>query len=165
MRAARAARVCAIVGALAVSSVVAVSPARAEDESSESQVRRGYQIVPPGVFLNLDGRNRALVGLGSYIVNTGGCNDCHTHPSYLSGGNPYLGQPELVNYQQYMTGGKTFGPIITSANLTPDGTGKPAGLSKVEVPPSLLKGDAEESEEPLWFLPWLDEWNVPANET
>jgi hypothetical protein len=44
-------------------------------------------------------------------------------------------------------------------------TGKPAGLSKVEVPPSLMKGDAEESEEPLWFLPWLDEWNVPANET
>jgi hypothetical protein len=44
-------------------------------------------------------------------------------------------------------------------------TGKPAGLSKVEVPPSLMKGDAEESEEPLWFLPWLDEWNVPTNET
>ena len=140
MRAARAARVCAIVGALAVSSVVAVSPARAEDESSESQVRRGYQIVPPGVFLTLEGRNRALVGLGSYIVNTGGCNDCHTRPSYLPGGNPYLGQPELINYQQYLTGGKTFGPVITSANLTPDGTGKPAGLTLDEFVQTLRTG-------------------------
>ena len=28
--------------------------------------------------LKLEGKNPALVGLGSYIVNTEGCNDCHS---------------------------------------------------------------------------------------
>ena len=37
-----------------------------EDEGSQSQIRRGYEINP--VTLNLAGKNRALVGLGSYIV-------------------------------------------------------------------------------------------------
>ena len=55
-----------------------------------------------------DGKNRALVGLGSYVVNTSGCNDCHTHPSYLPSGDPFQGFPEMLNYQQYMTGGRQF---------------------------------------------------------
>ena len=33
---------------------------------SESQVQRGFQISPPGVKLNLAGKNRDLVGMGSY---------------------------------------------------------------------------------------------------
>ena len=68
----------------------------AGDDKSESLIKRGFEIVPQGVQLNLAGKNRALVGLGSYIVNTGGCNDCHTHPSYLPNGNPFLGQPEMI---------------------------------------------------------------------
>ena len=100
----------------------------AGDDDSESQIRRGFQIVPAGVHLNLAGKNRALVGLGSYIVNTSGCNDCHTHPEYLPNSNPFLGQPEMINFPQYLTGGRQFGPF-TSANLTPDSTGKPAGLT------------------------------------
>lgn len=100
-------------------------------EQNESQIARGFAIVPQGVALNLQGRNRALVGLGSYIVNTTGCNDCHTHPSYLPGGDPFAGQPELVNSAQYLTGGRQFGPF-TSRNLTPDSTGRPAGLSLSE---------------------------------
>lgn len=95
---------------------------------SESQIQRGFQISPPGVLLNLVGKNRALVGLGSYIVNTTGCNDCHTHPSYLPGNDPFLGQPEAINAAQYLTGGRRFGPF-TSANLTPDDSGRPAGLT------------------------------------
>jgi hypothetical protein len=99
-----------------------------EDEGSQSQIRRGYEINP--VTLNLAGKNRALVGLGSYIVNTGGCNDCHTHPSYLPGHNPFLGQPELINAAQYLAGGRTFPPSpFVSANITPDASGKPAGLT------------------------------------
>jgi hypothetical protein len=89
------------------------------------------------VPLNLRGKNWELVGLGSYLVNTTGCNDCHTHPNWADGGNPYSGQPEQINTAQYLTGGRTFGldgtvnpPIaIVSANLTPDKTGNPAGLS------------------------------------
>jgi hypothetical protein len=91
------------------------------------QVKRGFEIVPSGVYLNLAGKNRGLVGLGSYLVNTSGCVDCHTHPSYVS--DPFSGQPELINFQQYMTGGRQFGPGITAPNLTPDGSGKPAGLT------------------------------------
>lgn len=51
-----------------------------EDEGSQSQIRRGYEINP--VTLNLAGKNRALVGLGSYIVNTSGVTIAtHTRPT------------------------------------------------------------------------------------
>src|SRR6185295_396127 len=111
----------------------------AEDGDHESQIRRGFQIVPAGVQLNLAGKNRALVGLGSYIVNTNGCNDCHTHPEYLPNSNPFLGQPEMINFPQYLTGGRQFGPF-TSANLTPDSTGKPAGLTLSDFITTLRTG-------------------------
>jgi hypothetical protein len=59
----------------------------AASAQGDSQVRRGHDIAP--VPLNLSGLNPALVGLGSYIVNAqGGCNDCHTSPSYAPGGKP-----------------------------------------------------------------------------
>jgi hypothetical protein len=98
------------------------------DEDISSRVSIGFQIAP--VPLDLAGKNRALVGLGSYIVNAqGGCNDCHTHPSYAPGNDPFVpGQAEVINSQQYLTGGRQFGPF-TSRNLTPDEFGRPAGLS------------------------------------
>jgi hypothetical protein len=47
----------------------------ANDEASK--IQRGFAIAP--VPLKLDGKNRALVGLGSYIVNAqGDCNGCHS---------------------------------------------------------------------------------------
>lgn len=101
------------------------------------QIKRGFEIVPAGVFLNLTGKNRGLVGLGSYIVNTSACVDCHTHPSYLS--DPFSGQAELINAQQYMTGGRQFGPI-TAPNLTPDASGKPAGLTRAQFIQTLRTG-------------------------
>ena len=64
---------------------------------SENPVKRGYAIVPPGVVLNLADKNRELVGLGSYIVNTSGCVDCHSHPTYSLGGDPFAGEPERLN--------------------------------------------------------------------
>ena len=102
-----------------------------DDRGDQSQVKRGYAIVPPGVTLDLHGKNRALVGLGSYIVNSSGCIDCHSHPTYAPGGDPFRGEPEIVNAAQYLSGGRQFGPF-TSANLTPDATGKPAGLTLAE---------------------------------
>ena len=71
-----------------------------DDDHSQSQVKQGFAIVPQGVHLNLAGKNRALVGLGSYIVNTSGCNDCHTHPEFLANSNPFRGQPEMINFPQ-----------------------------------------------------------------
>src|SRR5512136_1374727 len=61
-----------------------------------SQVKQGFEIAP--VHLNLQHKNRALVGLGSYIVNAqAGCNDCHTCPSYLPGHSPYTGGDGRIN--------------------------------------------------------------------
>jgi hypothetical protein len=70
--------------------------------ADESQILRGFEIAP--VKLNLARKDWALVGLGSYIVNTTGCNDCHTHPNWATGGNPYLGQPEQINTAEYLAG-------------------------------------------------------------
>jgi hypothetical protein len=109
----------------------------ADDESSQSQIQRGFEINP--VPLDLKGKNRALVGLGSYIVNTTGCNDCHTNPSYAPGGNPFLGQPEQVNVAGFLAGGQHFGPFV-SANITPDALGRPAGLTLEQFISTLRTG-------------------------
>src|SRR5437868_5684523 len=93
----------------------------------ESKIQQGFAMAP--VRLDLRGKNRALVGLGSYIVNTGGCNDCHTTPSYAPGHDPFLGQPAQVNAATYLGGGVPFGPFI-SRNITPDANGLPAGLTR-----------------------------------
>jgi hypothetical protein len=100
---------------------------RHNDQSDRSRVRQGFAISP--VPLSLRNKNRELVGLGSYLVNAaGGCNDCHTHPSFLPGGDPYQGQATVINAEEYLTGGRQFGPF-TSPNLTPDEHGRPAGLT------------------------------------
>lgn len=86
--------------------------------SDEAKVKRGFEIAP--VYLNLAGKNRALVGLGSYIVNAqAGCNDCHTWPNFAPNGDPYRGQPKMINSTNYLAGGRPFGPFL-SRNLTPD---------------------------------------------
>ena len=108
------------------------------DEISASTIQRGFDIAP--VPLNLKGKNRALVGLGSYIVNTGGCNDCHTNPSYAAGGDPFAGQPEQINVPCYLSGGTDFG-IVRSRNLTPDSDGLPAGLTLDEFIHVLRTGE------------------------
>ena len=60
----------------------------ANDDDFESRIRQGYSIAP--VPLDLQGRNRALIGLGSYLVNgAGGCFGCHTiGGGFLPGGSP-----------------------------------------------------------------------------
>jgi hypothetical protein len=129
----------AVAGAAAAVLALMALPAAgaADDESSQSQIQRGFEINP--VPLDLKGKNRALVGLGSYIVNTTGCNDCHTNPSYAPGGNPFLGQPEQVNVAGFLAGGQHFGPFV-SANITPDALGRPAGLTLEQFISTLRTG-------------------------
>jgi hypothetical protein len=119
-----------------------------------SRVQRGFAIAP--VPLNLRHKNKRLVGLGSYIVNAqGGCNDCHTNPNFAPGGNPFLGEPEQINTEQYLTGGRVFGPFV-SRNLTPDATGKPAGLTREEFR-TLLRTGHDPDAPPgtlLQVMPW-----------
>jgi hypothetical protein len=109
-----------------------------DDDRNESKIRRGFEIAP--VPLNLEGKNRELVGLGSYIVNgQGDCNGCHSagpQTEFVPGWNPYfLRQTEKINPATYLGGGRDFGPFpgpgpfpnIVSRNLTPDKTGRPEG--------------------------------------
>jgi hypothetical protein len=117
-----------------------VSRAQADDDEGDGEqfkIRRGFEIAP--VPLNLAGKNRRLVGLGSYVINGAGhCNVCHSAgpaTQYAVGGNPYFkgSQPTVVNPVTYLGGGRVFpvqapgAPIIVSRNLTPDRTGRPVG--------------------------------------
>jgi len=110
-----------------------------DEDRNESKIQRGFEIAP--VPLNLEGKNRALVGLGSYIVNgQGDCNGCHSagpQTEFVPGSNPYLLKQtdEKINPATYLGGGRDFGgfPALTSPlhiisrNLTPDRTGLPEG--------------------------------------
>jgi hypothetical protein len=132
-----------VCGGLAMAGILFSSPrGKAEDrgENSESRIEKGFEIVP--VHLNLEGKNRALVGLGSYIVNgAGDCNACHSAgpaTEFVRGGNPFFGQPKKINPATYLGGGRDFGELlpppgigsahIISRNLTPTPkTGLPEG--------------------------------------
>ena len=142
----------ALVG-LAATLVSAADRARGGDPETE-RVIRGYQISP--VPLTVRGRDRVLLGLGSYIVNAqGGCNDCHTNPPYAPGGDPYQGQPKKINAAHYLAGGTHFGPFITSANITPDSHGLPAGLTLAEFKQVLRTGhDPDDPGHILQVMPW-----------
>lgn len=116
-----------------------VSATRADDDDfgvERSRVRIGFAVAP--VPLNVKGKDRELVGLGSYLVNVvADCNGCHSPPqfTYASAGNPYFkgNQPKVINQAVYLGGGQDFGhlipgtPNIVSRNLTPDKSGRPEG--------------------------------------
>jgi len=142
--AAAAALVGMVLGGMLISSTRARAQARDEDGSrraheeddEQSRIQIGFEIAP--VPLNLSGKDRDLVGLGSYIVNSvAGCNDCHSAgpaTQYVGGHNPYFGQsPKQVNPATYLGGGRDFLALIpgsahiVSRNLTPDKTGMPEG--------------------------------------
>ena len=114
-----------------------------ERDSEQSKIRKGFELAS-STHLNLAGKNPALVGLGSYIVNAqADCNGCHTSGGppnfeYLDGHNPYLlGQgPKQFDPAVYLGGGSDFGavgppigpngyagPDIIARNLTPDKNG------------------------------------------
>jgi len=122
------------------------------ERTEKSRIERGFQINP--VRLNLYDKDLELVGLGSYLVNaTGGCNDCHTNPSYANGGNPFLGQPKQVNADHYLGGGQHFGPFV-SRNLTPE-KGLHAGRTYREIKQIMRRGtDFDNPSQLLQVMPW-----------
>jgi hypothetical protein len=126
----------------------------------ESRIRIGFEIAP--VPLNLEGKDRDLVGLGSYWVNAvSDCNFCHTaggppNFNYAAGSNPYFGQRQKTDPTAYLAGGSDFGPAlppgfyapgygtyvgpdIISRNLTPDKTGLPEGGHTLEQFMQIMK--------------------------
>src|SRR5215469_14528132 len=85
-----------------------------EGDDQASRIERGFEIAP--VPLNLEGKDRALVGLGSYLVNAvAACNDCHDagpQTQFAPGRNPFFGQPTKVNPATYLGGGRDCGPLL-----------------------------------------------------
>ncbi len=119
--------------------------------------RIGYKINPVPLR-HRPAAVREAVGLGSYIVNTSGCNDCHTAPPYAEGGDPFLGQPEQINVEGFLAGGQEFGPF-TSRNLTPDEDGLPGGLTFAGFKRTLRTGIDTKAAHPqfgplLQVMPW-----------
>jgi hypothetical protein len=129
-----------------------------KDSNSQSRIQQGLAIAP--VPLNLHGNNRALVGLGSYLVNAlGGCNDCHTCPTYAPGleHNPFIGGDGQLNGDAHLAGGVPFvGGLIVSRNLTPDAIGNPAGLTGDEFR-EVIRSGHDPRDPPgqlLQVMPW-----------
>jgi hypothetical protein len=147
----------AFAAVVAVGFLSRTSPVRADDgegDGEQSRIRRGFEIAP--VPLNLEDKNRELVGLGSYIVNAlVDCNGCHSAgpaTQFVKGGNPYFkgNPPKVVNQATYLGGGRTFPsqvpgatPVIVSRNLTPDKTGRPEGGRTFEEFRSILRTGAD----------------------
>ena len=127
----------ALVGLGLIGALIVSRRGNAQSSNSDSRIQVGFDNAP--VTLNLKGKNRALVGLGSYLVNVSGdCNACHNagpgNNQFADGGNPFQGQPKRINQATYLGGGRNFGPVvpgpsanIISRNLTPDRTGLPEG--------------------------------------
>ena len=71
---------------------------QSDHEDHDSRIERGIDIAP--VPLNLAGKDRALVGLGSYLVNAAAdCNGCHSagpQTQFVPGGNPFGSEQEFV---------------------------------------------------------------------
>jgi hypothetical protein len=132
-------------GILSSSRLVRAHDDDVDDDGDGTRIHRGLAIAP--VHLNLEGKERDLVGLGSYLVNAvADCNGCHSSgpaTEYLAPqGNPYFLSPPFNGRQQinpatYLGGGQDFGPFpgppfpsiphLYSRNLTPDHTGLPEG--------------------------------------
>ncbi len=127
-------------------------------DSDQSRIQKGLDISP--VPLALHAKNRALAALGSYLVNAvGGCNDCHTCPSYAPGveHNPYIGGDGMVNADAYLAGGVPFalGPVtIHSANLTPDENGLPEHMTFEGFERTIRTGHDQEDGHILMVMPW-----------
>lgn len=130
---------------------------RRNNATEINRILTGLKISP--VRLNLRGKNIVLVGLGSYLVNAAGaCNDCHTNPPFQEGGNPFQGQPEQINKENFLAGGTMFGPFM-SRNITPDANGLPAGLTFAQFKKTIRTGVDPDHLHPeisplLQVMPW-----------
>lgn len=133
-------------------------------EDGQSKIARGFAIAP--VRLNLAHKNRARVGLGSYLVNAmGDCDGCHYSGAseYVDGSNPFMGQPKQVNQAGYLGGGNSqFGPILLPRNLTPDKTGLPAGGTSFEEFEQIMRTGIDPDHAHSQFGPYLQVMPWPA---
>jgi len=132
-----------------------------DDQDTASRIQAGFDYAKSqGITLNLTGKNRSLVGMGSYLVNAvGGCNDCHTAPPYTKDPFAGLGAPKQINVDCYLAGGTAFGPpgpgTPVSRDLTPFEDGKPAGLTLERFVHVIRTGeDPDNPGTVLQVMPW-----------
>jgi len=128
-------------GVMALAGPLSTPPrVQAQDDGNkdeDSLIHIGFAIAP--VPLNLEGKNRALVGLGSFIVNAqGDCNGCHTASgppnfNYANNGNPYFSNqgPTKTDPTTYLAGGTDF---FSAVPPSPPG-GFPPGSVPASYPP------------------------------
>ena len=113
--------------------------------AEQSRIKIGQNIVSATskvlpITLDLAGKNANEVYLGSYIVNAqAGCANCHSCPTYTVGHNPHNGESKQFNVGTYLAGGVVIGGHVSS-NLTPDSSGKPVGLTRIEFKKLLRAG-------------------------
>jgi hypothetical protein len=127
-----------------------------------SRIQAGFDYAQQQhIPLDLRHKNRALVGLGSYLVNAaGGCNDCHTAPPFTLDPFVALGAPKQINNDCYLAGGTPFGPpgdpaTPVSRDITPWEDGKPAGLTRDEFIHVIRTGeDPDNPGHVLEVMPW-----------
>jgi len=126
-----------VIYSLCLMVVALAPPAHGQGNNGQSEVQRGFAIAP--VPLDLAGRNRSLVGQGSYYVNgVSDCVGCHTGPT------------------GHLGGGVDFGIAVTR-NLTPDALGLPGGLTFAEFEQAMRFGTdfkALAPPGPLVVMPW-----------
>ena len=96
----------------------------------------------------------ASVYLGSYIVNAvAACNRCHSNSEWAPNSNPFMGQPQVTNTSCYLNGGKKVG-VSVSSNITPDASGKPAGLTLAQFVQVMRTGVSPNVSHLLQSMPW-----------
>ena len=120
---------------LAVAALTLPPKGAAQGASDEhSKIQAGHALIQQaGIPVNPKGKNPSLVGLGSFIVNAqADCNGCHGNPTYALGGNPHLGQPEVIDLNGYLIGGNPMFAPFLPRNLTPNAAGLPANLTLQE---------------------------------
>lgn len=123
---------------------------------------------PPGVTLNLKGKNIGRVKTGAYLVNAiGNCNSCHVTPtntvppsnSVYSSGDPFKGEVATIDPIRFLGGGRKFGaapaPVYTANSLRPDNNGNPGGLTKQQFVNVMRTGlEPDGSGKYIQVMPW-----------
>ena len=139
----------------------------AEEAAGESMVERGLKISP--VPVNLQGKDRNVIGWGSYLVNAvADCGGCHTFPQFLAGGDPFQGTSRagispVRNTRHYLAGGFCFSQVISS-NLTPDlDTGLPSNMTLAQFISAMSSGNGS-SPSILRIMPWPTYHNMSTSD-
>ena len=96
----------------------------AGDVIDRSVVQQGFDASPiPKEKLNFKGKDPAMVGLGSYLVNSGAdCNGCHTFPRFLRPAGPPHTPGNFTSNQLGLGSNPKYGnPYLDPVATTPDG--------------------------------------------